>query len=71
MALSQVVVCSSMLLRSPSHRMYVQSAGDWVELQFCWTRHPRAILKDESDAVITQEIRQFSIEPDSIANLDC
>ena len=44
---------------------------DWVELQIRWARHPRAILKDESDTVITQETRQFCIEPGPIANLDC
>ena len=42
-----------------------------VELQIRWARHPGAILKDESDAVISQETRQFSIEPGPIVNLDC
>src|SRR5690349_11885360 len=42
-----------------------------IEVQFPGTRHPEAILEHERDSVIAQQIRQFSVEPSSISNLNC
>ena len=42
-----------------------------IELQFSWVGHPRSVLQHERNLAVPQKVRKFSVEPISVANLNC
>ena len=70
-ALSQVMVCSSIALAITEPADICPASSNWIELKIGRTRHPGPILEHEGNSAIPQEARKFGVEPIAIPNLNC